>query len=60
METIKLQLSVDEINIILEALGKEPFTRVYALIGKIQEQAQRQIGQNEQPDPAAAGGIDHE
>ena len=59
METIKLQLSVDEINIILEALGDEPFTRVYALIGKIQEQAQSQIGQNGQTGPAVAGDSDH-
>jgi hypothetical protein len=44
MEPIQLQLTVEDINLILEALGDEPFVKVYALIGKIQEQARIQVG----------------
>lgn len=40
---MSLQLSVDEANLLLEALGQMPFTRVYELIGKIQQQAQAQL-----------------
>jgi hypothetical protein len=49
MNTIKLELNIDETNLILEALGQLPFARVYTLIGRIQEQAKAQL----QP-PAAA------
>lgn len=43
MNTIKLELSIDETNLILEALGQLPFARVYTLIGRIQEQAHAQL-----------------
>lgn len=43
--TIKLELEVDDTNLILEALGSLPFVRVYQLIGRIQEQARAQIQQ---------------
>lgn len=43
MQEIKLSLAIEEVNLILEALGNLPFTKVYALIGKMQEQAARQI-----------------
>lgn len=43
MREIKLDVSVDEANMILEALGQLPFVKVYGLIGKIQEQARQQI-----------------
>jgi hypothetical protein len=43
MNTIKLELNIDEVNMVLEALGQLPFARVYALIGRIQEQAHAQI-----------------
>jgi hypothetical protein len=48
MNNIQLELTIDETNLILEALGALPFARVYTLIGKIQECARKQIG-----DPAA-------
>lgn len=51
MKNIQLELSIDETNLILEALGALPFARVYALIGRIQESARKQIG-----DPAADHG----
>jgi hypothetical protein len=44
-KTIQLELSIDETNLILEALGALPFVRVYALIGRIQERARQQIGE---------------
>ena len=42
-KTITLELELDQINIILEALGAMPFAKVYELIHTIQEQAQRQL-----------------
>lgn len=43
MNKIKLELDIDETNLILEALGQLPFARVYLLIGRIQEQARLQL-----------------
>jgi hypothetical protein len=43
MPTIQLNLSVEEINTVLEALGQLPYSRVYQLIGNIQQQAQKQL-----------------
>jgi hypothetical protein len=42
-EDINLQLSADEINLLLEGLGSMPFVKVYTLIGKIQQQASGQL-----------------
>lgn len=50
MNEITLKLSVDDTNIILEALGTQPFARVFALIGKIQEQAAGQLDTSEKED----------
>jgi hypothetical protein len=44
-QEISLQLSADEINLILEGLGSMPFVKVFALIGKIQQQAAVQLKQ---------------
>lgn len=43
MNTIKLELNIDEVNLVLETLGQLPFARVYTLIGRIQGQAQAQM-----------------
>ena len=43
MKDITLQITVDEANVILEALGNLPFVKVYRLIGKLQEQAGQQL-----------------
>jgi hypothetical protein len=43
MKEIKLTLTLEEANEILDALGSRPFNRVYALIGKIQAQAAGQL-----------------
>lgn len=52
-KSIQLELSIEETNLILEALGALPFVRVYALIGRVQESARKQI--EEQPAAAAPG-----
>jgi hypothetical protein len=53
MKEFNLQITLDEANLILEALGNLPFVKVYALIGKIQEQAGQQLSAEEQ-----ANGVD--
>ena len=48
-ETIHLELSIDEINLILEGLGELPFRRVFQLIGRIQGAARAQIEEADIP-----------
>jgi hypothetical protein len=43
MKEILLKVTIDEANLMLEGLGNLPFVKVYALIGKIQEQAGQQV-----------------
>jgi hypothetical protein len=38
-QKIKLELTIDEVNVILELLGNQPFVGVYKLIEKIHLQA---------------------
>ncbi len=40
---IELKLSVDEVNTILEAMGQMPFIKVFSIIEKIQQQAAKQL-----------------
>lgn len=40
---LQLQLSLDDVNLLLEAVGAMPFARVYALVGRIQSQAAAQL-----------------
>ena len=42
-QQISLQLSVDEINTILNALGDRPYAQVFGIIQKIQQQAASQL-----------------
>ena len=46
MKEITVKLTIDEVNLILEALGGLPFKQVYGLIGKIEQQAATQLGDN--------------
>jgi hypothetical protein len=46
-KTLQLELTINETNLILEALGQQPFKLVYELIHKIQRQAQEQLGGQE-------------
>lgn len=41
-KNIHLDLSFEEVNIVLKALGHLPFNEVFELIGKIHEQANAQ------------------
>ena len=43
MQEIELKLTIEEANLILEGLGSMPFRQVFALIGKIQNQAAQQL-----------------
>ena len=55
---IQLQLTLEEVNLILEALGNLPFARVYALVGKLQNQASDQLPKSNPavtPRPAPPG-----
>lgn len=45
---IQIQLTLGEINQILEALGSLPYRQVYQLIGKVQQQAESQLQQFDQ------------
>jgi hypothetical protein len=44
---IKLELTVDEANLILRVLGKHPFEEIAALIGKIKAQGEPQVAEAE-------------
>ena len=46
-KTLKLELTVDEVNVILEALGSLPFQQVYGIIHKIHNQANAQLEEGE-------------
>lgn len=40
---MKLDLTLPEINVILQALGAAPYAQVFELVQKIREQAQAQV-----------------
>jgi hypothetical protein len=62
MKTIQLELTIEDTNLVLEALGQMPFARVYALIGRIQERARQQIEQSSEPEipHIGANGVERE
>ena len=43
MKEITFTVTIDEANIIFKGLGRMPFQEVYQLIGKLNEQANRQL-----------------
>lgn len=43
---LTLQLTIEETNVVLEALGQLPFKTVFGLISKIQSQASQQLNAN--------------
>jgi len=43
MEKLKINLTIEEVNKVLEALGNMPYARVYELVQNIQQQAQSQL-----------------
>jgi len=44
---IKLELEVQEVNLVLRSLGKHPFDEIAALIGKIKQQGEAQLAEQE-------------
>lgn len=44
---MKLELTEQEVNTLLNALAQRPFAEVFQLVGKIQEQAQEQLKEKE-------------
>lgn len=55
MTAVHLELTLDEANLVMEALGAMPYVRVYALVAKLQQQAQQQLQSAESsPTPAAS------
>lgn len=48
-QTIKLELTVEQINQVLGSLGQMPFAQVAGLIGEIRQQAAPQVTQPESP-----------
>ena len=53
MNSLTLELTLEEINALLEALGSQPFKQVHQLITKIQTQATSQL-QNAKDESAGA------
>ena len=47
MDKVKLELTIQEINTILQALGNGPFVQVADLIQKIKTQAEEQIAKSQ-------------
>ena len=47
MEQISINLTLEEINQILESLGQRPYVEVFQLISKIKAQAEAQVQANE-------------
>ena len=43
VKEINFKVTIDEANLILEGLGFIPFAKVFALVAKIQQQAQQQL-----------------
>jgi len=43
MSTLKFEVTIDEGNLLLAALAKQPYEAVANLINKLQQQAQTQI-----------------
>jgi hypothetical protein len=48
MQELNVKLTIDELNVILESLGSQPYMRVYGLIGKLHQQAQAQLQPGQQ------------
>ncbi len=56
-QSISLQLSIEEVNTLLNALGDRPYAQVFELIQKIHQQAEEQVQQTPAP-PDGKGEIE--
>lgn len=50
---IKLELEVNEVNVVLRTLGRHPFDEIAALINKIKQQGEAQLAEQEAAAKAA-------
>jgi hypothetical protein len=53
---MKLELTINEINTIMQALGNLPYAQVFELVEKIREQVQPQLASKQGDVAAALGG----
>ncbi|MEM9023115.1 MAG: hypothetical protein AAGB22_05205 [Bacteroidota bacterium] len=44
MQPLKFEVTLDEANLIIKALSQRPFAEVYELVGKLNAQANEQLG----------------
>ena len=51
--SIKLDLTVDEVNTILRSLGRHPFDEIAALIAKVKQQGEAQLVEQQAAEKAA-------
>jgi hypothetical protein len=56
---MKLELTINDVNVILQALGNAPYAQVFELVEKIREQVQPQLAAK-QGDAAAALGVSND
>jgi hypothetical protein len=49
MQTLQITLTLEEVNLILEALGELPFRRVHLVVSSIQQQATAQLSESRKP-----------
>ena len=56
-QKLSLNLSIEEINLILSALGKEPYANVFQLVQNIQQQANIQLTEPATTSPGSAGAL---
>ena len=49
---LKLELEVDEVNLVLRSWGKHPFDEIANLINKIKEQGEKQLLEQAAAQPA--------
>ena len=57
MEQISINLTLEEVNKILESLGRLPYTEVFQLIHKVKAQAKAQVQANEMRQQAQDPGV---
>ncbi len=49
MKNMKIELTIEEINVLLALLGQQPYAQVFGLIEKLQRQAAGQLENSPEP-----------
>lgn len=55
MKKINVSLSVEEINVLLNALGQLPYAQVFGLVESLRQQANEQLHSKDEPVVSANG-----